>query len=141
MKYNAKYDRWFTKEGLVFRYVKSQDRLVLCKLSKTVYGYEITQSKEGLRFVHRMLWETFNCEIPNGYEIDHINTVRDDNRLENLRCVTPRENRNNELTLKHISESQKGRKHTEKTKHEISISLSDKSRKIFISKFKEHYRN
>ena len=32
-------------------------------------------------------------------EIDHINTVRDDNRLENLRVVTRKENMNNPKTI------------------------------------------
>lgn len=51
--------------------------------------------------IHRLIWEAFNGEIPEGYEIDHINTIRNDNRLENLRLVTPKENRNNPLTIEH----------------------------------------
>ena len=49
-------------------------------------------------YVHRLVWETFNGVIPDGYQIDHINTIRDDNRLENLRCVTRKDNMNNPLT-------------------------------------------
>ena len=30
MKYNAKYDRWVSKDGLVYRYDKKNDKLVLC---------------------------------------------------------------------------------------------------------------
>jgi hypothetical protein len=33
-----------------------------------------------------------------GLYVDHINTVRSDNRAENLRWVTPLENANNETT-------------------------------------------
>ena len=44
----------------------------------------------------------------NGYEIDHINTVCDDNRLENLRCVTHKENTNNSLSKLHYSKSKNG---------------------------------
>ena len=35
MKYNAKYDRWVTKGGLVYRYSKRQDKLVMCKLNSS----------------------------------------------------------------------------------------------------------
>lgn len=42
--------------------------------------------------VHRMIWEAFNGEIPNGYEINHKNEVRDDNRLSNLELVSHYDN-------------------------------------------------
>lgn len=37
---------------------------------------------------HRVIWEMHNGEIPAGFEIDHINGIRNDNRIENLRLVT-----------------------------------------------------
>lgn len=46
----------------------------------------------------RVVWEVFRGEIPDDKEIDHINTVPSDNRLENLRVVTHRENLLNPLT-------------------------------------------
>lgn len=36
---------------------------------------------------HRLAWFITNGEIPDG-EIDHINGIRNDNRLANLRCVS-----------------------------------------------------
>lgn len=36
-----------------------------------------------------------NGDIPNGMQIDHINHIRNDNRLENLRLVTNAENQMN----------------------------------------------
>lgn len=38
-------------------------------------------------YMHRWIWEQIYGPIPAGWEIDHINGVRTDNRLENLRCV------------------------------------------------------
>lgn len=73
-------------------------------------------------YVHRLAYETFVGEIPNGYEIDHINTIRDDNRLDNLRVVTHADNNRNPLTRKHKSESLRGKVSSE-----------------FGRKFKEHY--
>jgi hypothetical protein len=39
---------------------------------------------------HRFIYYYFNKEIPE--QIDHINRIRNDNRLENLRIVTNQEN-------------------------------------------------
>ncbi|WPK42223.1 hypothetical protein [Escherichia phage vB-EcoS-XT34] len=43
----------------------------------------------------RVTWEYFNGEIPIGMEIDHINHIRDDNRIENLRLVSRSDNQKN----------------------------------------------
>lgn len=40
---------------------------------------------------HRLVWKAVTGQDPIGV-IDHINGVRDDNRFENLRDVTPEEN-------------------------------------------------
>lgn len=44
---------------------------------------------------HRIAWEMTYGEIPEGYEIDHINHIRSDNRLCNLRLVSKSENQRN----------------------------------------------
>lgn len=44
---------------------------------------------------HRIIWEMVNGPIPEGMEIDHINGRRGDNRLANLRLVTPSGNMRN----------------------------------------------
>jgi len=42
--------------------------------------------------VHRFVWECFNGLIPEGNVIDHINNIRNDNRLCNLQMMTQQEN-------------------------------------------------
>ena len=58
-------------------------------------GYYMS-SFTGYSFMsHRFIWECCNDIIPKGYEIDHINKIKRDNRIENLRCITISENRKN----------------------------------------------
>lgn len=51
-------------------------------------------SKEDVTFplVHRLIAETFLGPIPDGYQVNHKNGIRHDNRLENLEVVTASEN-------------------------------------------------
>ena len=43
-------------------------------------------------YVHRFVYECFNGIIPDGEVIDHVNNIKDDNRLCNLQVVTSSEN-------------------------------------------------
>lgn len=44
---------------------------------------------------HRIIWEMHNGRIPEGMEIDHINHIKTDNRIENLRLVSHKQNLSN----------------------------------------------
>ena len=66
------------------------------RLYKHPRGYLSCVNEEGkLVLHHRYVWEEANGPIPKGYQIDHINGDRADNRIENLRLVTPSENQMN----------------------------------------------
>ena len=52
-----------------------------------VRGYVRTKLFSKMTFAHRVIWEMHNGDVPEGMEIDHINGVKHDNRIENLRCV------------------------------------------------------
>lgn len=49
---------------------------------------------------HRLIWEEAYGPIPKGMQIDHINGVRTDNRLENLRLATNQQNSSNRKVRK-----------------------------------------
>lgn len=64
--------------------------------------------KLGNYCIHRLVAEAFIPNPENKPCVDHINTDRSDNRAENLRWVSHKENNENPLTRKHYSESLQG---------------------------------
>lgn len=58
-------------------------------LQSTLTGFDGANKHSG---VHRWVMYAFHGE--SELQVDHINGIKDDNRLENLRYVTPRENNN-----------------------------------------------
>ena len=131
--------------------VKSLDRIVLGKngasyfrsgkLKSSVtnkWGYlQVLLSKNNkqkLCLIHRLVAEVFIPNPENKPHIDHINTDKKDNRVENLRWATRSENMNNPLTKEKCREMNKGKHRSEETKKKISESgkgriLSEESKK------------
>lgn len=56
-------------------------------LGITKLNFDITEKRYN-RYVHRIIWETFNGPIPKGQEINHIDHVKSNNKLSNLELVT-----------------------------------------------------
>ena len=70
-------------------------------------------------YLHRIVAKLFIGDISEGYQIDHIDTNRFNNRVDNLRIVTCKENSNNSLTIKHKKE-RIYKKHSDNTKQKMS---------------------
>lgn len=71
--------------------------------TKTKNGYRTVRlyNKDGMMkqfYLHRLIWEAFNGEIPEGYEIDHL-MDRTVNSLDHLRMVSHKDNCNNPKSI------------------------------------------
>ena len=108
----------------------------MMKIYIGTHGYQIVDlCKNGKRKhyqLHRLMAETFIPNTDNKPCIDHINTIKTDNRIKNLRWVTRSENMLNELTRKHNSEGQKGKKLTEEHKKKVKENSSLKKSTLCI---------
>lgn len=67
-------------------------------------GYEVIRYKNKYYKAHRVVWYMFYKEEPK--EIDHINGIRHDNRIENLRAATRSTNSQNQTVQKCKKSSQ-----------------------------------
>lgn len=88
----------------------------------------ITLYKNNIRKTFRISRLVAYMFIPNPenkLEVDHINTIKTDNRVENLRWTTSKENSNNPLTI----EKYRNRKHL-KHKDNILISRYDLNNRL-----------
>lgn len=73
-------------------------------------------------FISRLVAMHFIPNPENKPYVDHIDTNPLNNRVDNLRWCTQKENMNNPISVNKISESRKGRKMTEETRKKISES-------------------
>lgn len=69
-----------------------------CKPFKTYHGYmRVALSKGGKsksHYVHRIVFEAFCGDIPQGYEINHIDENKCNNNISNLELCTHIQNSN-----------------------------------------------
>lgn len=76
--------------------VKASTRTVINGVAGTYdkNGYRAVCIKSKKHFMHRLAWLYVYGEFPKN-DIDHINMVKDDNRIANLRDVSRAENKRN----------------------------------------------
>lgn len=61
--------------------------------------YMRINGKRCVRKLHRLVAETFIPNPENKHEVDHIDGNKENNKVENLRWVTHKENSNNPVTI------------------------------------------
>lgn len=83
------------------------DTLKIITQTKSSTGYLVFNCHGKSKISHRFIYECFYGTIEKGYVIDHINTMRDDNRIFNLRAVTAKENNLNPITMEKLTEAKR----------------------------------
>jgi hypothetical protein len=71
-------------------------------VAKTGYVFIAVNCKNHL--AHRIIWVMHRGPIPNGLWVDHLNHIRHDNRIDNLRLVDAADNQKN-VSLRGTSNS------------------------------------
>ena len=105
-----------SKEGEVIN-VKTERKMKMCKNHAGYYRFNICYKKKRKHyFQHRFVFEAIKGVIPEGFEIDHKNEVKTDNRIINLQLLTHQQN-------------------VEKSKNKpiVSINVETNKKKIFLS--------
>ena len=105
-----------SKEGKVIN-IKTGRKMKMCKNHAGYYRFGLQYKKRRKTyFLHRFVFEAVKGLIPEGFEIDHRNEVKTDNRINNLQLLTHQQN---------IEKS--------KNKPIVSINVETSKKKIFIS--------
>jgi hypothetical protein len=121
------------ENGNVFSHVSGR----ILKPQKNHRGYLMVdlykngKAKKGI--IHRLVAITYIPNPQNLPEIDHIDTNRQNNNVNNLKWCTRKENCNNPLTLKHGGDSRRGERH-----HLFGKNLSDETKKRMSESRKGH---
>ena len=82
-------------------------------------------------FVHNVITLCYLGEKPQGYQTDHINSIRTDNRVENLQYITPQQNYQKRKTIN--GRNVKGYYLTKYGTYEAQITVDCK--KIYLGSF------
>ena len=96
--------------GILTYKVRRSNKVNIGDIAGWKYGkgyLAVTLSNKHYR-VHRIVWIMSYGDIPDGYQIDHINHNKLDNRLENLRLATNSENQCNKPIIKTNKSGVKG---------------------------------
>lgn len=84
--------------------------------------------------IHQCVMEVFGPERPPNTTVDHINRIRSDNRIENLRWATEKEQRQNSIPARQLGEKNPDSRLTSDQVLEIKKRLgrNESSRKIAL---------
>lgn len=108
-------DYYVDEDGNV--YSNKYKKLVMLKQMNTTFGYKMLTINRKKIKVHRLIAETFIPNPQNKRCIDHINAIKTDNRVSNLRWVTYQQNYHNPITQQRLKLSINSVEHKAKMKY------------------------
>lgn len=82
---------WRLKE-VTSQYIKTWNKKYAGKEAGYNQDYRKLKFNKKLYPISRVIWEIHKGKIPDGMYVDHINSNRLDNRIENLQLLTPAKN-------------------------------------------------
>lgn len=89
-------NKFVSRAGRVVRRGPGDAGIVEVKALDNGHGYKTihaTMNRQYIHvYIHRLVYEIFVGEIPDGWDVDHVNDQRGDNRLENLCIMTHYDN-------------------------------------------------
>lgn len=113
-----------------------------CKINDIIVQPRIINSgynSFGGELLHRSVYNLFKEKIKDGLEIDHIDGNRTNNRVDNLRAVTHKENCNNPITLSRNKGWNNLTLEQRKNQHKKLSSLRIGSKLVIGSDGKKHW--
>ena len=118
---------------IYFKFGKRKGQRAETKHSK---GYLLISTKGISMYAHRAVFLMHNGFIPP--QIDHINTIKTDNRIENLRPVTGHQNQCNHNKRKDNTSGYKGVCwHNQSNKWRAYVSVNNKQKSLGLYDSKE----
>lgn len=96
-----------TEDGRVWSYLRN--KWLKPRIKSTGY-FQITLIKDGKVksfAIHRLVYETFKGQIPEGLTVDHIDGCKDNNNIFNLQLLTRGDNARKACKGKKLSEEHK----------------------------------
>ena len=99
----------YDKDSGVFTWTESRGSVKAGDLAKSVNSLGYARVKVGgvHHLAHRLAWAFVHGSFPES-EIDHVNGIKTDNRIENLRLATRSENQRNKGKLSNNKSGFKG---------------------------------
>lgn len=98
--------------------------------SVNVHGYLVIKHKKPL-LIHRVIWECVNGEIPNGYDIHHIDGNKENNSIYNLELINHQEHAKEHKS--NVSNKTKNKLREKKYKKVVQLNLNNQLIKIWDS--------
>jgi hypothetical protein len=117
-----------------FGNIKNNKTNRLLKQHNHTKGYKQIEISGKKKFIHRLVAEAFIPNPENKPCVDHINNIRDDNRIENLRWASINENNQNKSMSKYNTSGFKG-VFFDKTKNKWRAEIGFNGKSIKIGRF------